>query len=179
MAEILTAHHTRKDVTSVTLASANSKTITLLLHPGETLALAGAKTDELVARDQTGVAKSSRPGPITADPTITLGRVRVYGVGDTTEAESGDIVTPEGVAATAPGGYIASDWTRVTGVASAGYHTFTATVTMADFGTQKGVVYTGICHIPTAPDIEIVDDGMFFSSIVLVFPAGYTKTRNA
>lgn len=177
MAEVITAHHARQGVT-VTIASANAKTLTLKLHTGETLTVTGAKTEELVARDQTGAGISSRPGPITEDPMIKLGKLRVWGVGDTSEAESGDLVTPEGVAATAPGGYIASDWTRLTGGAAAGYHTFTVTVTLADFGSQKGMVLTGVGHIPETPDLEFADDGLYFSGITFKFLAGFTKTRN-
>lgn len=183
MAEVTSAQHTRQDVT-VVIASGDGppKSLTLILHAGEKLTITPPKTSPVYARDQKGRTRAVRPGPVSEDAMISLGRFRVWDLGkNTTEAVTGDLVAMTGYTGGNPvGGYIDTDWTPVAGdPASAGYQTFTVTVTVADIGSQKGGVYTGVGFIDDPPSVEYDDEGAFYSGIQFRFPAGLSYTRNS
>lgn len=183
MAEVYIAHHTRRDIT-VALASGDGtpKTYTLKLHAGESLTMGGPVTEPVRAKDQNGRTWAVRPGPVTEDAMISLGKVRIWDLGkNTTEGVAGDIVAVTGYTGGNPvAGYMDTDWAVVTGdPASAGYQTFTVTITVADFGTQKGGIWTGVGFVHKAPKVIIDDEGTFYDGLEMSFPAGLSYTRNA
>lgn len=183
MAEVYTAFHTRRDVT-VTLKSGDSpvKSYALKLHSGESITVGGPVTEPVHGRDQNGASYSARPGPVTENAMLSVGKVRIWDLGDnTTEAVSGDIVSIEGSSGGNPaGGYIASDWDDITNdPASAGYQTFTIEVSIVDFGSQKGTLISGVGFVRKTPRMVIEDEGTFWDGIEFDVPSGWTKTRNS
>jgi len=183
MAEVFIAHHTRRDIT-VALASGDGspKTITLKLHSGEALTMMGPVTEPVRAKDQNGRTWSARPSPVSDDAKVTLGKVRQWDIGkNAAEGVSGDIVAVSGTAGGNPaGGYMAASWAVVASdPASAGYQTYTVTITIADFGTQKGGVWTGVGFVHKTPSVIFDDEGTFYDGIEFSFPAGLSYTRNS